>query len=117
MQNKDKGDGIKDSPLDMLLVILLEGASKEVVTPSLVGNLSVSTNLWLTTLLSLSQSNATKHGWPSIKHLVSVPPFPSSLSLLHFPFLQFPFLLHFIFVLFLLSPSAYVDPSWLVLVS
>jgi len=31
MQNKDKGDGIKDSPLDMLLVILLEGASKEVV--------------------------------------------------------------------------------------
>ena len=34
MQNKDKGDGIEDSPLDMLLVILLEGASKEVVTPS-----------------------------------------------------------------------------------
>jgi len=34
MQNKDKGDGIKDSPLDMLLVILLEGASKEVVMPS-----------------------------------------------------------------------------------
>ena len=34
MQNKDKGDGIEDSPLDMLLVILLEGASKEVVMPS-----------------------------------------------------------------------------------
>jgi len=34
MQNKDKGDGIEDSPLDMLLVILLEGAFKEVVTPS-----------------------------------------------------------------------------------
>jgi len=34
MQNKDKGDGIKDSPLDMLLVILLEGVTKEVVTPS-----------------------------------------------------------------------------------
>jgi len=34
MQNKDKGDGIEDSPLDMLLVILPEGASKEVVTPS-----------------------------------------------------------------------------------
>jgi len=34
MQNKDKGDGIEESPLDMLLVILLEGASKEVVTPS-----------------------------------------------------------------------------------
>jgi len=33
MQNKDKGDGIEYSPLDMLLVIL-EGASKEVVTPS-----------------------------------------------------------------------------------
>jgi len=38
MQNKDKGDGIEDSPLDLLQVILLEGASKEVavvVTPSL----------------------------------------------------------------------------------
>jgi len=34
VQNKDKGDGIEDSPLDMLLVILLEGASKEVVRPS-----------------------------------------------------------------------------------
>jgi len=33
MQNKDKGDGIEDSPLDMLLVILYEGASKEVVMP------------------------------------------------------------------------------------
>jgi len=37
MQNKDKGDGIEDSPLDMLLVILLEGASKEVVMPSSEG--------------------------------------------------------------------------------
>jgi len=37
MQNKDKDDGIENFPLDMLLVILLEGASKEVVvvTPSL----------------------------------------------------------------------------------
>jgi len=26
--------------------------------------------------------NATKHGWPSIKHLVSLLPFPSSFSLL-----------------------------------
>jgi len=34
MKNKDKDDGIEDSPIDMLLVILLEGASKEVVTPS-----------------------------------------------------------------------------------
>jgi len=34
MQNKDKGDGIEDSPLDMLLVILLDGAFKEVVMPS-----------------------------------------------------------------------------------
>jgi len=37
MENKDKSDGIEDSPLDMLLVILLEGASIEVswlVTPS-----------------------------------------------------------------------------------
>jgi len=38
MQNKDKGDGIEDSPLDMLLVILLEGASKEVVTPSSISH-------------------------------------------------------------------------------
>jgi len=36
MQNKDKGDGIEDSTLDMLIVILLEGASKEVVMPSSV---------------------------------------------------------------------------------
>jgi len=34
MQNNDKGDGIEDSPLDINLVILLEGASKEVVMPS-----------------------------------------------------------------------------------
>ena len=34
MQKKDKGDGIEDSRLDMLLVILLEGAFMEVVTPS-----------------------------------------------------------------------------------
>ena len=34
MQNKDTDDGIEDSPLDMLLVTLLEGASKEVVMPS-----------------------------------------------------------------------------------
>jgi len=37
MENKDKGDGIEDSPLDILLVFLLEGASIEVlwlVTPS-----------------------------------------------------------------------------------
>ena len=36
MQNKDKGDGIEDSTLDMLIVILHEGASKEVVMPSTV---------------------------------------------------------------------------------
>jgi len=35
-----------------------------------VGNCYFSTNLWLTTLLSLPYANATKHGWPSIKHLV-----------------------------------------------
>ena len=39
MQNKDKGDGIEDSPLDMLLVILLDGASKEVVMPSSAANI------------------------------------------------------------------------------
>jgi len=42
MENKDKGDRIKDSPLDMLIVILLEGASKEV--------------LWWVTLSSSSPS-------------------------------------------------------------
>jgi len=44
MQNKDKGNGIEDSPLDMLLVILLEGASKEVVwlvTPSWLTNFNL----------------------------------------------------------------------------
>jgi len=70
------------------------------------GNKSLSTNLWLTTLLSLSQTNATKHGWPSIKHLVSLLPFPSTSSFLPFLFLQFLFLLQFIFLLsyFLLQP-------------
>jgi len=41
MQNKDKGDGIEDSPLDMLLVILLDGASKEVVMPSSLTHLII----------------------------------------------------------------------------
>jgi len=66
----------------------------------LVGNWTFSTNLWLTTLLSLSWTNATKHGWPSIKHLAFLLPFPSSFSLLPFLFLQFRFLLQFIFLSF-----------------
>ena len=46
----------------------------------------------------------------------------SKLSVFPFLFLYFPFLLQFIlllflFYLFLFSPSAYVDPYWLVLVS
>ena len=46
----------------------------------------------------------------------------NNLSLVPFLFLYFPFLLQFIlllflFFLFLFSPSAYVDPYWLVLVS
>jgi len=46
----------------------------------------------------------------------------NKLSLVPFIFLYFPFLLQFIlllfiFFLFLFSPSAYVDPYWLVLVS
>jgi len=48
MQNKDKGDEIEESPLDMLLVILLEGASKEVVwlvTPSSTSHLSRHVNV------------------------------------------------------------------------
>jgi len=61
--------------------------------------------------------DATKHGWPSIKHLAFLLPFPSSFSLLPFLSLQFPFLVQFIFLLFLFSPSAYVDTYWLVLVS
>jgi len=88
----------------------------------LVGNWCFSTNLSLTRLLPLSSTNATKHGWPSMKHLIFVLRFPSSLSFLTFRFLQFPFLLVFTFVLFLFflflfSPSAYVDPYWLFLVS
>jgi len=55
----------------------------------LVGNLSFSTNLWLTTLLSLSLTNATKHGWPSIKHLVLYYLFHN--LFLHFLFLFFNF--------------------------
>jgi len=48
--------------------------------------------------------------------------FKNKLSLVPFLFLYFPFLLQFIlllflFFLFLFSPSAYVDPYWLVLVS
>jgi len=46
MQNKDKGDGIEDSPLDMLLVILLEVASKEVVTPYHLGT-CIGLTLWV----------------------------------------------------------------------
>jgi len=53
MQNKDKGDGIEDSPLDMLLVILLEGASKEVVMPS-------SENVWF--------SRPSKPGSPRLEN-------------------------------------------------
>jgi len=61
MQNKDKDDGIEDSPLDMLLVILLKGASKElvvVVTPSLVeeGTSNKNWTLWF----SLSFSRKKK---------------------------------------------------------
>jgi len=37
---------------------------------SLVGITSFSTNFWLTTMFSLPYSNATRHGWPSVKHLV-----------------------------------------------
>jgi len=44
--------------------------------------------------------NATKLGWPSIKHRVSLQLFPSSFSLLPFLFLQLSFLLQFIFLLF-----------------
>ena len=43
--------------------------------------------------------------------------FSSSFSQLPFLFLHFPFLLKFLFILFLFSRSAYVDPYWLVLVS
>jgi len=41
----------------------------------------------------------------------------NKLSLVPFLFLYFPFLLQFLFFLFLFSPSAYVDSYWLVLVS
>jgi len=54
MQNKDKGDGIEDSPLDMLLVIILEGASKEVVTPSSWHQVDYSVKFVLFTLSRLN---------------------------------------------------------------
>ena len=41
----------------------------------------------------------------------------NKLPLFPFLFLYFPFLLQFILLLFLFSPSAYVDPYWLLLVS
>jgi len=50
--------------------------------------------------------NATKHGWPSIKHLGFLLPFPSSFSLLPFLFLQFSFLLQFLFLLLLDSDES-----------
>jgi len=64
MQNKDKGDGIEDSPLDMLLVILLKGASKEVVMPSSLSHLihlSRPTKWGLETCFNMQLSNAYIH--------------------------------------------------------
>jgi len=56
-------------------------------------------------------------GGPRLNTLFLYFLFPPSLSFLPFLFLQFPFLLQFIFLLFLFSPSAYIDPYWLVLLS
>jgi len=77
----------------------------------LVGNLSFSTNLWLTTLLSLSLTNATKHGWPSIKHLVLYYLFHILFLYFFFFFFNFPsfyslyfFLFYSFFFYFLLQP-------------
>jgi len=52
MQNKDKGDGIEDSPLYMLLVILLDGASKEVVMPSSQQTLPIASKRLIHSLLN-----------------------------------------------------------------
>jgi len=62
MQNKDKGDGIEDSPLDMLLVILLVGASKEVVTPSSLIDLKCITQT--NTLIHLNSSSPSPSNQP-----------------------------------------------------
>ena len=71
----------------------------------LVGNLSFSTNLWLTTLLSLSYTNATAHGWPSIKHLVLYYLFYNLFLYFFFFFFNFPSFcsLYFFFFYFLLQ--------------
>jgi len=60
MQNKDKGDGIEDSPLDMLLVILLDGASKEVVMPSLKPLLRKSVEVYVDDIV-VKSPNPTQH--------------------------------------------------------
>jgi len=65
MQNKDKGDGIEDSPLDMLLLILLEGASKEVVTPSSKTLPTKTLGPIITKLWGLGLAQA--HLWPNKK--------------------------------------------------
>jgi len=65
----------------------------------LVGNLSFSTNLWLTTFLSLSLTKATKHGWLSIKHLVLYYLFHNLFLYFLFFFFNFPsfYILYFFF--------------------
>jgi len=92
MQNKDKDDEIEDSPLDMLLVILLKGASKEVVVvmPSSATNslivLSSILSSWISVsgdrskdmLITRGDSSGTlsmvgsdDDGAPSVEHLSS----------------------------------------------
>ena len=71
MQNKDKGDGIEDSPLDMLLVILLGGASKEVVTPS--SNMELISQYHPTPKYENQQHNTQwKHNFGSSKSHISL---------------------------------------------
>ena len=65
-----------------------------------VGNLSFSTNLWLTTLLSFSLTNATKHGWPSIKHLILYYLFHNLFLYFLFFFFNFPSFYNLYFFLF-----------------
>jgi len=72
MQNKDKCDGIEDSSLDMLLVILLEGASKEVVMPSSSNPFDCAQALFLHASSLHSRVSSLSFTFVSLKHFLSL---------------------------------------------
>jgi len=72
MQNKDKGDGIEDSPLYMLLVILLDGASKEVVMPSSQQTLPIASKRLIHSLLNPNWQESEKNCTTFLLNIVKV---------------------------------------------